>query len=319
MTSPGSYKVSSETPQTEFIRGKHFEKSTHQVLLTRHIDQHNPWREQAPTRAHVKSHLSPTDLRTRWGLFSLLINRIVSYGTSLAFDYPVFEDLNDFLEVVKELEESIGPKDRDLFICTIHAYGKTPSAGRSSDLAPAIWTATATWEKEVAKHPDGAIPWDDTAQWLQHVKMPHMGKVGNLTGYLFLADLACSGVVQEPTAEEVGYYVAKMDKGAWTALDELGLTLPRNHATEVSILEDMAAGAFEQLYDDLRAVLGEQTATKLEFSPILLEHVLCKYQRLSRKGLCNFSDQSLEAMMDTVDRVRKKQAVVEDDAMDCDE
>lgn len=146
-----------------------------------------------------------------------------------------------------------------------------------------------------------------------------------MTGYLFLADLACSGVLEEPTVEEIGFHVAKMKKGAWGALAELGVTLPATDDADTSILEDMAANAFVQLYRDVCTVLGEETVANLEFSPIVLEHTLCKYQRLSRKGLCNFSANSLESMIGTVAKARTQiQPTVEpeeplDDNMDCEE
>jgi hypothetical protein len=105
--------------------------------------------------------------------------------------------------------------------------------------------------------------------------MPFKG-VGGLTLLQLTNNLACLGICQKPTLDELGIWISHhYDLGAMAGLQFLGFRLsvgqPRRTATALKVL-----------YNHLDANLTVEDKETLVFNTIFLEHLLCKVARWSR-------------------------------------
>lgn len=139
------------------------------------------------------------------------------------------------------------------------------------------------------------------------------------TTYLVMADLACSGVVEDPTGLELGRWMFEAKRPSFQELVKFSLALPPRTENDEA-MAGLCADAFQQLYQDVAEGLAPEDATALEFSPVLLEHILSKYGLYRLRGLCNWPDEHMEKWASTVSRARHAAAGEEGDSqMDDDE
>lgn len=262
----------------------------------------------APTRSFVKEGFASAGyLRTRSGLFSDACLRGITLGTTLSFKKPYFQDLDDFTRTVQEIESSPSGFNMDLDICTMKAYGGNPAAKRSPKLAPDIWKATETWPSAMAAYGTAKMPWSEAVDWVQSSNMPQSGP-GTLTGYLLTADLACSGVVEEPTASEIAEQVLKLGKGALSGLVTLGIALSKKATASKEAIAEACTDGFCDLYVAVKYALGDDSE-RMGFSPIMLEHALCKFSRFKNLKVCNFTEDELKPIMEILDSEEGRRAV----------
>ena len=101
--------------------------------------------------------------------------------------------------------------------------------------------------------------------------------LGDLQAYLLTADLTYANQVASPDAQTVGEIVSKLrGKGAWRGLHQAGqLTTPFPN-------EDEVVAAFIRVYSFVEEHLTQEERDLIQFDPIIIEHTLCKYQRLMR-------------------------------------
>ncbi|KAI1783259.1 hypothetical protein LXA43DRAFT_1067802 [Ganoderma leucocontextum] len=101
--------------------------------------------------------------------------------------------------------------------------------------------------------------------------------MGALQGYLLMADLAYTGQVALPDVRTIGAIVSNLKgKGAWRGLHQAGLL------TSPMPTKDEVQTAFGRVYDFLESQLTQEEQDLICFDAIMVEHTLCKYQRLMR-------------------------------------
>lgn len=272
-------------------------------LRVRHQDHHYPFREHAPSRKAVQV-ITHSQAITHAGGFSFALFRATTISTSFVLNYPYLKDWQDFKKAKAAVEartqlSRLSPKERasavDLHLCSMIAYGKTPNKHRNIDQARDVWAGMASWPELVAKHGDNKIPWKSAIKWVKTTKpeIPQMKGMG-LTGYLFLTDLVYAGVVEEPTAIEVGHQLNSMGRGGYSCLTHFYLapdTKRKSPArTEITIQ------GFAQLFEDVKAALGPEDSKTIGFNPIILEHTLCKYMRFFNNNYLQLPQTTLDMM-----------------------
>ena len=127
---------------------------------------------------------------------------------------------------------------------------------------------------------DQPIPFYTAYRWMirsQH-RVKRLPLIGHLLGYLLAADLTYTGQVAAPSLWTMGALLHEMRGfGAARALHQAGLV------EAVTPTQDEFISAFTQVYNFLDGHLTEEEKTCIQFDPIMVEHMLCKYQRLLRE------------------------------------
>lgn len=254
----------------------------------RHQDQHFPFRESAPSRSAVRTQFTTPLMITRSGLFSALVFRGITFGTTFPLrPSNMFRDWSDFNMQVQEERQIRQAQSPDLsaadledrHICTMKAYG-VPNYQRKVELAKELWEKSKAWEGFMATH-TVPVAWEELSSWIQQTKLPLMQERSSLTRYLLMLDLAYAGVTEFPTDVEVGNAVQHLGRGAKNGLVLLG-------AIPADAPHSAVAEAFTQVWTLVdrtwKALAAEQATGGQIARPSDMEHILCKIGRVNRKG-----------------------------------
>ncbi|KAF8576425.1 hypothetical protein K439DRAFT_1622878 [Ramaria rubella] len=146
------------------------------------------------------------------------------------------------------------------------AYG-TPNHKRHPKLAITFWNATEGWEAFIRSN-QGEISFKVMYESLtsSHEGQKVFPQIGNLTGYLMAIDLSYAGLVQQPTAFELG-------RGSYSEMVIQGLVDGENDRTDCGSI-------YNTLHEKVEASLMEEELMNMKFDIFMLEHALCKKKRL---------------------------------------
>lgn len=100
--------------------------------------------------------------------------------------------------------------------------------------------------------------------------------VGPLCVYQLLADMHAAGLVDAPSVEQIGRLVGELAAGGKAGLVAAGYCAGSSSGREV-------AAAFVKFYGDVLAALTQEQADRLQWTPIVAEHTLCKLTRMLKK------------------------------------
>ncbi|KAH6907178.1 hypothetical protein BKA70DRAFT_1223557 [Coprinopsis sp. MPI-PUGE-AT-0042] len=245
-----------------------------QQHVFRNGDKKLPFRNMAPSRRAVldadSGPFSPNLIRTRQGFFSALVHRAITHHTPFLLDHEetYFHDAEDFRKRMKQKKYRGQPAT---FFCDKSAYGSPTK--RSVDNAPRFWESAGdprfnSWL--VNDDEDTSITFLDLVKLLRNSEA--FPTVGALTGYLLAADYAISGIVEMPSFEDMGGVIFDLKKGGVTGLRLLGCDCSSREKT---------ISAFVELDAAVREELGEDSLIAMDYNPFVLEHMLCKFKRLS--------------------------------------
>lgn len=224
-----------------------------------------PFRLQAPTfQKALQTILSNVDrLRTQAGLFNLAAFRGVFYGSEFArTELRWFDSFNDWTQY--KLSHSM----TEGFYVNKTAYGSCQSE-RNTCLLGEYWKISgANWELHQKENP--------TLEIAQLFKFFLTFKnIGPLAAFLMVGDLIDSKFLPVPSPKALGSLISQLDKGAMKGLKRLGLV------AENSKQEDIET-AFVDLHNHLVSQLTAEDRTTIGYNVVMLEHALCKYQRIYR-------------------------------------
>jgi hypothetical protein len=259
-------------------------------LLESQPDRFLPQREYATCRKRLMSTGGPFDpkhIRKAFGMFSAIVARAYTFG-NLAFitaapSYlkslgSIYIEYSNHPNVFKTLQQFEAVRDQwphgPLDITDIYS---TPSPQRTySANHKSWWEFAERWEMEFRKSSD-VLSWARAHSLISKPK--NIPGVGALMGYLLLVDLAYSGAVQWPTADEVAVEVAR---GANKGLQLLGFSescdgIPVSPSKQFKYLLTLLDHSLSSTEKDELEWTDEQ-------SPILLEHTLCKMCRDMNKS-----------------------------------
>lgn len=279
----GNNASTSSSPLIRYVSGA--SSSTHGGdLWFIHPDQHNPFRETAPTR--WESHpITKSDGRSASVFFSLATIRAITYGTTFPYrrdeEHKIFHNLDDFMEEVAQVRQSWPDQGNDTLLTKHHLVTQSPygqaTAGRSIDAAHSLWQAATKWEEDMAnKLP---ISWATALDWVHRAALPQMRDKDSLTRYLFLCDLSYTGFVLPPNEGEVGEVIFSMKRGALSyLLDNQLLEHSKGQKGRKCVID-----TFSSLVSLVACAL-ENSCPKIWFDARILEHALCKMSRISKKA-----------------------------------
>lgn len=256
--------------------------------INANTDHRLPFRHGAKSYRDIEngpnSPLSPEHLRTREGFFSMLLWRGVTYHSEFVDGHQLFSDARAFLGEIA----SVPTRQYVIDDC----YGGQAQPKRTTELAD-----------NVSKYDDASRAPEHTEWLLRSVDEPkatHMEVFdiltraqrpsskekafplfGALTAHLLVSDYVDAGVVQQPTAAEMGDIIAIIQAGAISGLQELSL-LRQSHGTKYDRLrKHEVSDAFVGLHRYLENELSCEEKGMMRFSPIMLEHALCKFSRFA--------------------------------------
>ncbi|KAI0682478.1 hypothetical protein BC835DRAFT_1311499 [Cytidiella melzeri] len=251
-------------------------------ILT-NIDLFMPLRDLAPSRRAMILGITPAVAKTKSGLFSLLVSRLITYNTHPITDSSnddrqvLFADLDDFDAWLQRMRQKYNAnKPDDAFFCNIIAFTVRPQTKRVLANKKLIWNLVCDCDWEDQHHMSFSNAWD----WLQFIE-DNVPSVGTLTRYLVLADLCSAQAVQLPTFQDMAYTIRKVDAGALDGLRRLRY-LPRSDVRKpppppLHEIQD----ALERFFGDVQEHLAHE-AEEFGWNLINAEHSLCKIGRMVR-------------------------------------
>ncbi|KAM5530439.1 hypothetical protein V8D89_015879 [Ganoderma adspersum] len=172
-------------------------------------------------------------------------------------------------------------KDTRSSYVNIFAYSKQPLADCADffNHVPIYFAQDSLWHNLQMKV-GGRVPFLAAVKWLtwteredqngKHISRRVLPLVGKLTAYLLAADLVYMGQVKPPDVAVMGSMIGSLAAGARDGLQAAGQLRPGNPPEEDII------DAFTRVY----GYLEEQEL--IGFDTIMVEHLLCKYQRVHR-------------------------------------
>ncbi|KAJ3503547.1 hypothetical protein NMY22_g18213 [Coprinellus aureogranulatus] len=242
------------------------EKATYKFLdlVFRNTDKKLPFRDMAASRRRVLEDGGPfsqQNLRTRKGFFSVMVHRGITHHSPFLVGQgeTMFDNLADFKAAVA----SYGRREKTFF-CDPSAYGMWTRLSVSA--ADTYWKSSGKKEHThwMSRRGDDLIEFADL--------IPYR------IGY------AIAGLAKTPTVEEMGGIIYDIGKGGLAGLMTLGFKCDSREDTIT---------AFKSLYEWMCVRLDPHRREQMGFNVFVLEHMLCKFKRLTVKayrdieGACN--------------------------------
>lgn len=241
-------------------------------------DYYMPFREHAPSRLRVTAPGGPfhSDHRTLPGAFpSWVIFRTLLFKSPMLQNNTqgFFSSLQSWEELLHRLNfDPEGPPITHRYFYDLRCYG-SPQGKRRAAFCSEVhvyFNHEEKWTTLKQQWP-GKIPFFVFLNWSRDLKLPQLGK---LTSYLLTSDLVYADIVQPPTSKELAKALWTMDFGAKRGLVLLGQT------SSATCSEHELVHAFVDLYEWLDRELSLEEKALMIYDPIMLEHLLCKYQRI---------------------------------------
>lgn len=245
-----------------------------------------PLRELAPSRARMNSGTSFKFLKTRQGLFSLLLFRSISYNSQAFLRCPSelrkvqFSDETEWLEYISDLEQAF-PGEPDKFFCNPNAVSNQPIMTRTLGNCSTCWviSQTVSWPPPSESTDQFPVPFLDMQAavlgWGSRSTTKLAG-FGSLNEYLLLADMCAAGLVVMPSIAEMGEMICDIDKGAAEMLRLMGYLGPGKHKRDTVC-------AFEKFFAQVDRSLTVEQREMFLWNTVTTEHTLCKFKRMVRK------------------------------------
>jgi len=244
-----------------------------------------PFREMAPGRIHISQPDGPfhsTVIRTTRGIYSALIWRAITFNTPFAAAGPkIFNSYADF----ERARARAGPQPPEYF-CNKAAYGVTDH-GRVVENSRVYWDALQgdLWPNFVR---DRMLSFRECYDFFSFKKNgTRFGHLGILGSYLITADLVYAGVVDPPGDKDIGWIVHHLNKGAMSALIELGLVSrpPPHPITKkpTKPKQEECEKGVRRIFQIMMEVVPAELHTSLIVDLIAVEHSLCKFGRALKR------------------------------------
>lgn len=248
------------------------------------------FRELAPSRRAVTQPggaSTPELTCTRGGIFSTLVFRGITYGSLALRQAPpalrttYFKDLSAWNNHVAALKAR-WPSKEDTFFCDPRAYGQYLGKRKISN-GKQFWKASGhagtQWVIDLAKYPAGDVrrSFKTVMNNVKKMKKITLEHFGDLQKYLWVADMVCIGLVDQPTLDDLGRQIKLLGAGGQKGLQMLGLVKNRKGGTQEEI-----TAAVKSLYHYVDQTLTAKEKEEMDFSAVMLEHALCKLSRTDK-------------------------------------
>ena len=247
------------------------------------LDRFLPFRQHAPLLANARREIY-ADLNrlanpSGTGFFNVLAFRGVFFGSPFAQSnhfkwFDRYEDWEHFTINEKEEATKDGRIEEEYYVKQ-NCYGQNQQE-RSTKLLQGYWNQRNSWTmlfnkstKPTAKQVYSWLILTDDDGKLQ------FRNIGSLSAILICGDLIEAGLVPMPSPKDFGELIFKVGKGAKAGLMATGLI--DENATNEELYK-----AFITLDLALQQELSENEKNAMGYNVVMLEHTLCKIQRLMK-------------------------------------
>ncbi|KAH6911644.1 hypothetical protein BKA70DRAFT_1423403 [Coprinopsis sp. MPI-PUGE-AT-0042] len=254
----------------------------YQAKLKDEEDYYLPFRNDAISRRQSTSSKGPysaSTIRQVHGIFSAIVWRACTYRSGFARDVGmVFENWGDLDRSINStIAQRGGDMTRlDTYFCKKDAYGQ-PAGRRSIEHASTYWKTLKelNWEGFSSSNPTftGCMQFFRPPGKNLSKCFPQLGPLGS---FMLVGDLAYAGVCQQPTDLEAATCIVENGMGSLAGLKLLGLG-PDGGLKGQDQINAVKCG-LQELLEVTYPLLGTLGYTG-EVNFVLLEHMLCKFQR----------------------------------------
>jgi hypothetical protein len=234
---------------------------------------------------------------TNSGFLSALIFRAITFNTKFFHEARLrYTDAADFKGVMahaaKQFRRKTGSRPPPSYFCNTRAYGPH-NHGRTVELAqiygPKLESQNIAAQLKLVQA--SAIPFTSFWKWLKgsqngHVRFLHLGPLGS---YLLAADYTYTSprLVDQPTVEELGALICRLNKGAVRGLERLGLIPVRplnDRGKPTNSTPEACVRGLKTIHSILSSHLSPDVQADVRFDIIMIEHSLCKLSRAIALG-----------------------------------
>ncbi|KAH6891701.1 hypothetical protein BKA70DRAFT_1233919 [Coprinopsis sp. MPI-PUGE-AT-0042] len=257
-------------------------QSEYQAKLKAEEDYYLPLRNDAISRRQSMSDngpYAPSTIRQVHGIFSAIVWRACTYRSGFARDVGMV--FNDWVHLDRSINYVIAQREDEMtrinaYFCKKDAYGQ-PAGRRSIEHAFAYWKTLQelNWDGFSASNPT-------FSQCMQFFRPPgkniskRFPQLGPLGSFMLVGDLAYAGVCQRPTDLEAATYIVENGMGSLAGLKLLGLG-PDDELKGRDQISATKRGLQDLL--DMTYPLLKKLGYTGEIDFLLIEHMLCKFQR----------------------------------------
>ena len=251
------------------------------VKVLKNMDGLLPFREHGPSRKRIMMEdgpFSPANIQTKAGFFSALIFRGITFTCAIIQDnHVLFKDASDWNQVVKDIKaRNLG----DRYISNPNAY--TSYTFREPSLGDKYWITANdpkfnSWlfSRQPDTKSDYVVMWKMFKEARDGDGEMAFPSFGNLVAHLLAADYTyADGPISKPTCDEMGSIISTIKSGATKGLILLGYGDKLDETTTKE--------AFKELYEYLEEKLTAPQKERMTFDTLMLEHALCKIQKVHK-------------------------------------
>jgi hypothetical protein len=265
-----------------------FDPPNHDEVFTKvssNLDYYLPFRQHAPSLANARHHIYADHDRLSSedgvGFFNILAFRGVFFGSPFAKSnrFQWFNSLADWEGFREKGKEQANKYKGEEYYVNKNCYGQFQS-GRQLSLLSSYWDLRKTWKDMFDK--SKKIPTvTKVIRWLSDSKdnsdsqknttlFPNIGK---LSALLICADLVEAGILPMPPAKEWADCVAKTAMGSKAGMENCGMVKKKSSRVDFCL-------AFASLDEALQIELTEEEKETMGYNVVMLEHTLCKINRI---------------------------------------
>jgi hypothetical protein len=251
------------------------------------LDTFLPFRQHAPSLANARReiYLDVDRLERDDGVwfFNILAFRGVFFGSpfSRSDRYRWFDSLADWESFRNtENEEEKKYKGEQYYVCK-NCYGQSQT-GRELSLLSLYWNQRTLWNEKFQKPNKPTVL--KVHRWLtsrvnnqtSQTSSTLFSNIGTLSALLICSDLVEVGTIAMPSAKEWANLVHKLGMGSKSGMEMCKFI-------EKDSSRDDFSSAFASLDQALQMELREEEKEAMGYNIIMLEHALCKIQRISKR------------------------------------
>jgi hypothetical protein len=245
------------------------------------LDFYLPFRQHAPSlknaRSEIYADLHSQDCEDGVAFFNILAFRGVFFGSpfSQSDHFQRFESYEHWTVFRKK------EKQEALDVCGLeekyyvkqNCYGQS-QLERSLTLLEGYWAQRKSWNEKFGQSTPPTV--DEVYYWLVSKEngRSKFYNIGPLSAFLICGDLIEADIVPMPSSYELGKLIYKVGMGGKKGMEGLKLVSKGD-------MEGFFCKAFALLDAYIEKTLGVEEKKAMGYNVVMLEHTLCKIQRLT--------------------------------------
>lgn len=250
------------------------------------LDFYSPFRQHAPSltnaRREIYADVNRLASDNGVGFFNILAFRGVFFGSPFAISdrYRWFDSLADWEQFRVTGKEEENKHEGEEYYVKKNCYGQSQT-GRKLSLLSSYWNQRLLWNDLF----DNSKPEKPTVtrvfRWLTSrytdkttkTSTTLFSNIGTLTALLICGDLVEANILPMPPAREWAESIVKMGKGSKAGMEMCGFIGEDSN-------QEQFCSAFASLDQALQTELRAEEKTTMGYNIIMLEHALCKINRI---------------------------------------